>query len=152
MESSRTSLASRSSSRRHFEVLFLGLEGQVLGLEASSPRKLPCPRLGDSTFLEPLKFCWKTSKILRKSCEDPFLFSAVGDRLKNLIFFKTFFFENTCACVLRPWPRAFLYLASRGSVLGRAVLDWSLEPCVLDSTSDKSFSHIGIRVKLLLHT
>ena len=57
VESSRTSLASRTSSRTHFEVLGLGLglEGQVLGLglglEASSPRKLPCPRLEDSTIL-----------------------------------------------------------------------------------------------------
>ena len=46
VESSRTSLASRT----HFEVL--GLEGQVLGfgLEASSPRKLACPLLEDSTI------------------------------------------------------------------------------------------------------
>ena len=56
VESSRTSLASRTSSRTHFEVLGLGLglEGQVLGLglglEASSPRKLPCPRLEDNTI------------------------------------------------------------------------------------------------------
>ena len=35
-----------------------------------------------------------------------------------------FFLENGCACVLGPWPwpRAFLSLASRGSVLGKAVL------------------------------
>ena len=35
-----------------FEVLGLGLEGQVLGLglEASSPRKLACPRLEDSSI------------------------------------------------------------------------------------------------------
>ena len=33
-----------------FEVLDLGLEGQVLGLEASSPQKLACPRLDDSTI------------------------------------------------------------------------------------------------------
>ena len=39
VESSRTSLASRT----HFQVL-------GLGLEASSPRKLPCPRLEDSTI------------------------------------------------------------------------------------------------------
>ena len=46
VESSRTSLASRT----HFEVL--GLEGQVLGLglEASSPRILPSPRLENSTI------------------------------------------------------------------------------------------------------
>ena len=38
--------------------------------------------------------------------------------------FEDFFFQNTCACVLGPWPwpRAFLSLASRGSVLGKAVL------------------------------
>ena len=43
-------------------------------------------------------------------------------------FLKTFFLENTCACVLGPWPwpRAFLSLASRGSVLGRAVLGLGL--------------------------
>ena len=39
MESSRTSLASRTSSRTHFEVLGLGL-----GLEASSPWPWPWPR------------------------------------------------------------------------------------------------------------
>ena len=54
VESSRTSLASRTSSRTHFEVLGLGLEGQVLGLgvglETSSPRKLACSRLEDSTI------------------------------------------------------------------------------------------------------
>ena len=35
-----------------------------------------------------------------------------------------FFLESTCACVLGPWPspRAFLSLASRVSVLGKAVL------------------------------
>ena len=40
------------------------------------------------------------------------------------IFLLTFFLENTCACVLGPWPwpRAFLSLASRRSVLGKAVL------------------------------
>ena len=52
VESSRTTLASRTSSRTDFEVLGLGLEGQVLGLglEASSPRKLACPWLEDSTI------------------------------------------------------------------------------------------------------
>ena len=37
-------------------------------------------------------------------------------------FLNTFFLENTCSCVLGPWPRAFLSLASRGSVLEKAVL------------------------------
>ena len=46
------------SSRTHFEVLGLGLEGQVLGLglEASSTQKLACPRLEDSTIFILLKF------------------------------------------------------------------------------------------------
>ena len=34
--------------------------GLGLGLEALGPRKLPCPRLEDSTISEPLKFCRKT--------------------------------------------------------------------------------------------
>ena len=61
-----------------------------------------------------------------------------GDRLKNFCE-DLFFLESTCACVLGPWPwpRAFLSLASKVSVLGKAVLGLSLEPCVLDSTSLK---------------
>ena len=56
VESSRTSLASRTD----FEVLGLGLEGQVLGLglKASSPRKLACPRLEDSTIFWNIKILW----------------------------------------------------------------------------------------------
>ena len=44
-----------------------------------------------------------------------------GDRLKK--FSEDFFGGDTCACVLGTWtwPRAFLSLALRGSVLGRAV-------------------------------
>ena len=54
------------------------------------------------------------------------------ERLKNLwrslekFLCRPFFFflESTCACVLGPWPwpRAFLSLASRVSVIGKAVL------------------------------
>ena len=42
--------------------------------------------------------------------------------------FEDLFLENTCPCVLGPWPwpRAFLSLASRGSVLGKAVLGLGL--------------------------
>ena len=48
--SSANRTAEVESSRTHFEVL--GLEGQVLGLglEASSPRNLACPRLEESTI------------------------------------------------------------------------------------------------------
>ena len=49
------------------------------------------------------------------------------------LFEGLFFFENTCGCVLGPWPwpRAFLSLASRGPVLGKAVLGlgFFLCPC-----------------------
>ena len=73
----------------------------------------------------------------------------IGDCPKKIL--KTFFLENTCGCVLGPWPwpRAFLSLSSRGSVLKKAVLGlglgfflcpWlGLEPWVLDSTSGKLF-------------
>ena len=55
-----------------------------------------------------------------------FFFFFFGDRLKNfcedLFFF--FFWRALALCVLGPWPwpRAFLSLASRVSVLGKAVL------------------------------
>ena len=135
MESSRTSLASRT----HFEVLGLGLEGQVLGLglEASSSRKLACPRLEDSPIFWIVKILWSAWKIFWKTF-------FCGDRLKKFCE-DLFFLESTCACVLGPWPwpREFLSLASRRSVLGKAVLGLGLgffcvlglEPCVLDSTS-----------------
>ena len=82
VESSRTSLASRT----HFEVLGLGLEGQVLGLglEASSPRKLACSRLEDSTIFILLKFGGALEKFFERRvfleiawntfCEDLFFF------------------------------------------------------------------------------
>ena len=98
------------SSRTHFE---------VLGLEASSPRKLPCPRLEESTIFELLKFRWKTPENLQKpffgffksrSPEKTFLKTFFfWDRLKKI--FRTFFLENTCVCVLGPWPREGLSLA-----------------------------------------
>ena len=113
VESTRMSLASRTSSRTQFEVL-------GLGLEASSPRKLACPRLEDSTIFWNVKILWSAWKIVWKTffsgdrlknfCEDLFF----GDRLKNFcedLFF--FFLESTCA--LCPW---FLALASSIPVLG----------------------------------
>ena len=101
------------------------LEGQVLGLgfglEASSPRKLACPRLEDSSIFWTVKILWSAWKIFWKT------FSC-GDRLKNFredlfffleiawkIFVKTFFFlfgEHKRLC---PWSLA---LASNIPVLG----------------------------------
>ena len=147
MESSRTSLASRTSSRTHFEVLGLGLglEGQVLGLglEASSPRKLACPRLEDSTILNFLEnvFLWR-----------PFFFFFFFWRSPEKLLWRPFFFffrralalvslvlglglEHSC-----PWPRECLSserlsLALASDFFCVLGLGLGLEPCVLDSTS-----------------
>ena len=78
VESSRTSLASRT----HFEVLGLGLviEGQVLGvgLEASSPRKLPCPQLEDSTIFLTVVISLENARKLAENLRTAFLFSSFG--------------------------------------------------------------------------
>ena len=103
MESSRTSLASRTSLRTDFE---------VLGLEASSPRKLACQNFGM------LKFCGALEKFFGKR----FLVEIAWK-----IFVKTFFFWRALAlCVFDPWPWAFLSLASRVFVLGKAVFGLGL--------------------------
>ena len=88
------------SSRTHFEVL-------GLGLEASSPRKLACPRLEDSTIFWIVKILWSAWKIFWKTF-------FCGDRLKNfcedLFFWRAlvlvslvFGVEHSC-----PWPRESL--------------------------------------------
>ena len=160
MESSRTSLASRTSSRTHFEVLGLGL-----GLEASSPRKLACPRLEDSTIFWNVKILWSGWKIfwktffsedrLKNFCEDLFFFFFFFFlEIAWKIFVKTFFFfffgehlrfvslvlglglEHSC-----PWPRECLSserlsLALASDFFCVLGLGLGLEPCVLDYTSD----------------
>ena len=70
------------------------------------------------TFFFFLEIAWK---IFVKT----FFFFFFGDRLENFcedLFF--FFWRALALCVLGPWPwpRAFLSLASRVSVLGKAVL------------------------------
>ena len=70
------------SSRTHFAVF--GLEGHALGLgiEASSPRKLPCPRLENSTIFCPVKILLGNARNFAENLRRLFLFSAIGDRLK----------------------------------------------------------------------
>ena len=90
---------------------------------ASRPQVLEnWPVLGSRTalFFELLKFCGALEKFFGKR-----FFVEIAKK----IFVKTFFFlESTCACVLGPWPwpQAFLSLASRVSVLGKAVLGLGL--------------------------
>ena len=85
---------------------------------ASRPQVLEnWPVLGSKTalFLEMLKFCGALEKFFGKR-----FFVEIAWK----IFVKTFFLKSTCACILGswPWPRAFLSLALRVSVLGKAVL------------------------------
>ena len=84
VESSRTSLASRTSSRTHFEVLGLGLE-----TSSPWPRSLKSSKIalssarGQHYFFEQLKFCWKTPKIWRKICEQLFCFPHLEHRRRQ---------------------------------------------------------------------
>ena len=142
MESSRTSYASRASSRTHFEVL--GLEGQVLGfsLEASSSRKLPCcRRLENSTFF------WSVEKIFwlslfleiawKKIWRSNFWRTLASVSLASSI--SVLGFERVCPWKGCPWPWPQIFFC---------VLGHGLEPCVLDSTSDVIVSLLICRVAL----
>ena len=139
MESSRTSLASRT----HFEGfgLGLGLESQILGLglEASSPRKLACPRLEDNTIFLLVKILWSARKIFWKTF-------FCGDCLKNFCE-DLFFFWRALALVSLvlglglehscPWPRECLSSKRLSLALDSdffCVLGLGLEPRVLDFT------------------
>ena len=117
----------------------LALASKVKSL-ASRPQVLEnWPVLGSRTavFFELLKFCGALEKFFRKH----FLWRS----LEKFLWRPFFFFGEHLRLCPWPWPRAFLSLASRGSVLGRAVLGLGLgffcvlglglEPCVLDSTS-----------------
>ena len=91
------------------------LEVLGLDLEASSPRKLSCPRLEDSTIFCTVKIILENARNLEENLQRPFLFSSFGVRLKKIfedLFL--FFLENTCAVSLGlglglehpcPWPR-----------------------------------------------
>ena len=68
------------ASRTHFEVLDLGLglEGHVLdlglGLKASSPRKLPFPRLEDSAIFYTVEILLESARNLAENLRRPFGF------------------------------------------------------------------------------
>ena len=105
---------------------------------ASGPQVLEnWPVLGSSTAL--FLNCWNFVDRLKKNFRRRFLLENAWKKI-----LKTFFFlENTCACVIHPWPwpRAFLSLASIGLSSARLSLALAsdffcalgLEPCVLDS-------------------
>ena len=65
---------------------------------------------------------------MKNFCEDLFFLRSPEKKFLKIFVLFFFFLDNTCACVLGPWPwpRAFLSLASRGCVLGRAVLGLGL--------------------------
>ena len=134
----------RGRPRGHIlKSLALALKVKSLAL-ASRPQVLEnWPVLGSRTalFFGMLKFCGALEKFLGKR----FLVEIAWKIFVKTSFF--FFWRALALCVLGPWPwpQAFLSLASRVSVLGKAVLGLGLgffcvlglglEPCVLDSTS-----------------
>ena len=135
MESSRTSLASRTQ----FAVFGLGLEGQILALEGCKSSKIPCARLEDSTIFWLVENGPRYEQILFRLGERQ---RAREKNFKDILFWRTLEWRSLSRDDLGPW--AFLSFASRGSVLGRAVLGLGpffcvlglcLEPCVLDFTS-----------------
>ena len=84
------------------QVLSLGLEDQVLGfglgLEASSPQKLPCPRLEDSTIFCTVEILLENARNLAENLPRPFLFSTIGDRLKNFVIINVRRCNRICYC------------------------------------------------------
>ena len=116
VESSRTSLASRTSSRTHFEVLGLSLEGQVLGLGLEASRRF---------FFEDR---------LKNFCEDVFFCFFFGRALALVSLILGLGLEHFC-----PWPRECLSSERLSLALASdffCVLGLGHEPCVLDSTSE----------------
>ena len=132
--------------------LALALASKVKSLAlASRPQVLEnWPVLGSRTalFFELLKLSEALEKFFGKrffveiawKIFGKTFFFFFGDRRKNFCDF----WEHLRLCPW-PWPRAFLFLVSRVSVLGKAVLGLGLvffcvlglglDPCVLDSTS-----------------
>ena len=95
----------RTSSRTYFKVLGLGFEGQVvgLGLEASSPRKLPYPRLEDRTIFWSDEILLENARNLLEKLWRPFLFPWIGDCLKKN-FQDLFSFGDCLKMYFFGWP------------------------------------------------
>ena len=69
----------RWSPRGHIlKSLALASKPQVLGLETLGPRKLPCPRLEDSTIFRTVEILLENARNIAENLQIPFLFSAMG--------------------------------------------------------------------------
>ena len=73
------------SSRTHFEVLGLGLEGSSPWLwpRSLTSSKIALSLVEDSTIFEQLKFCRKTPETSRKICKYLFYFAQLEHRLSQ---------------------------------------------------------------------
>ena len=118
------------SSRTHLEVL-------GLGLEAYKSSKMSCSRLEDSTVFDSLKmghghdllffYFGNRQKPRGKFGKNFFFWRSLAKFFGSLLFL--FFFGEhlrLVSLVPWPWPRAFLALASRGSVLEKSILGLGL--------------------------
>ena len=119
-----------TSSRTHFEVPDLNLEGQVLGLEASSLRKLACPRLENSTIFWMVKFCRLPEKFFSRS-----FFKNLFEDL-FFIFWRTLAFVSLVFCLEHscPWRREGLS-SERLSLVLASDFFVSLASSLVSSTS-----------------
>ena len=116
---------------------FLKTHFEALGLEASSPRKLPCLGSRTALFFKSFKFCRLPEKNLCRRCfleiteklfENLFFSNRLNKFIKDLVIF-IIFSEPLC-----PTPRKGLF--SEGlSLASDFFCVLGLEPCILDSTS-----------------
>ena len=113
-----------------------GLEAKDLTFEAKAKDFKMCPRgqgrpRGLHLWSWPYLFVLEHARDLAETLWKPFSWEHLNFR-ENMRCFcvKTFFFWKTLAlCDLGPWPRAFLSLALRGSVLGKSVFGLGTTVC-----------------------
>ena len=113
-------------SRTHFE---------VLGFEVSSPRKLACPRLEDSTIFWMVKNRLENASNFGENLRRSFFSQFSWDRMKH--FFENLFFWTAWKIFWRPFFMEITWaLSSRRLFLASEFFYvLGLERCVLDSTS-----------------